>query len=517
MSSETFTAAPEMAPSALSEDQVSFARTIGMTGLMAVCLGILILILNSAKASLGFEIGNNVGFAGIVVGMAMMLYHASRDADQLIRRLYGYVGGLGLPMSGLILSLLPVIISASRSAPEDGSPKPIISLFFPFGWACFLAGLFFLIPYCRNETEEKHRSYGLMGLGAIGTLLAVIGLGGGLVNMSFSLTYGVVMALLGLAYLAAFVNQLGGADLDGYKPAMAIGVLGVLVFLLALVRTFIPADRPYFIPYGMVMITLGLTYAVTSLFLVSDLAIVVLTRRELLAYFCSPIAYILFFMSAGVGWWTYNEFMGEMFRSPFLEPIVLYFYLGSLNGPLMLVFLVPALTMRVISEEKRTGTYEVLMCAPVSETPVVVSKFLAALVFYMMIWGVWLIYLIDIRVEAEKVFEYRPLISFHLMLLATGAAFVAMGVFFSSLTKNQIIAAALTFFGMVILLVPFFITRGLPEDSTRAIILRHLSFVNLWLDSLHGRVHLRDVIIQFSIAAFFLFLTVKVLEARRWS
>ena len=113
MANETLN--PETAPSAITEDQVSLARTVGMTGLMAVCLGILILILNAAKANLGFEIGNNVGFAGLVVGMAMMFFHATRDTDQLIRRLYGFVGGLGLLLSGLILSVLPMIISASRT------------------------------------------------------------------------------------------------------------------------------------------------------------------------------------------------------------------------------------------------------------------------------------------------------------------------------------------------------------------------------------------------------------------
>src|SRR3954471_25067469 len=117
MSSETFTGVPEQAPSDLSEDQASTARTIGLTGLMAVILGTLVLILNAASARLPLELGNNVGFAGIVVGMAMMFFHASRDHDQLIRRLYGFVGGLGLPLSGVILSLLPVIISASRAAP----------------------------------------------------------------------------------------------------------------------------------------------------------------------------------------------------------------------------------------------------------------------------------------------------------------------------------------------------------------------------------------------------------------
>jgi hypothetical protein len=516
MSSGTYV---ETAPSALSEDQASVARTIGLTGLMAVILGALILILNAAKARLGVEVGNNVGFAGIVVGMAMMFYHAARDTDQMIRRLYGYVGGVGLPLAGLILSLLPVIISAAKAPPEGGGPKPIISLFFPFGWACFLAGLFFLMSYGRNETEEKHRRYGLMALGGIGAGLTLVGFVGGLTVGSFSLTYGAVMALLGLGYLVAFVSQLGGADLGGYRPALAIGGLGLLVFLIALARSIFPGDRPFFVPAGLVLMALGITYALTAVFLVSDLKIVVLTRRELLAYFASPIAYILLFISALVAWINYNQFVFILSTSrlPVPEPIVVIFYLGNLFGVFMLVFQVPALTMRLVAEERRTGTYEVLMCAPVSETPVVVSKLIAALVFYMLIWAVWLFFLLDVRVESGKVFEYRPLISFYLALAASGVSFLAMGLFFSSLTRNQIVAAAMTFVGMVAWIVLFLVARDLPQESTRTVVLNHLSFVNLWLDSLQGRLHLRDLIIQVSIAVFFTFLTVRVLEARRWS
>src|SRR5260221_9806578 len=120
MSSDSFT---ETAPSTLTDDQGSFPRTIGLTGLMAVVLGTLILILNSASAKLPVELGNNVGFAGIAIGMAMMFFHATRDADQLVRRLYGYVGGIALPLSGGILSLMPALISAAWSAPEGGRPK----------------------------------------------------------------------------------------------------------------------------------------------------------------------------------------------------------------------------------------------------------------------------------------------------------------------------------------------------------------------------------------------------------
>ena len=516
MSTDTYAAGPEVAPSAMTEDQASTARTVGLTGLMAVLLGTLILILNAAKAHLPLEPGNNVGFAGIAIGMAMMFFHASRDTDQLIRRLYGYVGGLGLILSGTVLSLVPVLISVSRAAPEGGGPKPIQSLFFPFGWACFLAGLFFLIPYCRNETDERSRRHGLLGMGIGGGLMAAVGLIGGLFSGSFALTYGSVLALVGLLYLCSYVSALGGADLAGYRPALAIGVAGVLVFALALGRSIFPGERSYFVPGGLVMMSLGLAYAVTAVFLISDATLVVLTRRELLAYFCSPIAYILLLISALVAAWNYNIFVYMLSRGGF-EPIVLYFYLGSLYGVFMLVFQVPALTMRLIAEEKRTGTYEVLMSAPVSEVPVVLSKLIAALVFYMLVWGVWLVFLLDVRVESGLEFEYRPLISFYLALAASGAAFLAMGLFFSCLTRNQIVAAALTFVMMVVLIALFLVARELPEESKRAIVLNHLSFVQLWEESLSGRLHVKDLVIQLSIAAFWTFLSVKVLEARRWS
>jgi len=518
MSTDTFTTGPEQAPSAMTEDQASTARTVGLTGLMAVVLGTLILILNAASARLPLELGNNVGFAGIAVGMAMMFFHATRDTDQLVRRLYGYVGGLGLPLSGIILSLLPVLITAIRTPPE-GAPREIHSLFFPFGWACFLAGLFFLIPFCRNETDRQARSYGVFGMGILAVGLAATGVIGGMVSARFALTYCPVLALLGLAYGCVLVGQLGGAERTGLYPALIIGGVGIVVFLFALARSIFFGGYQYFVPTGLVLMALGLAYVITAVFLVSDATVVVLTRRELLAYFCSPIAYILLFISALVAWVNYNEFADSLAgtRGVMFEPIVLPFFLGTLFGAFMLVFQVPALTMRLFAEEKRTGTYEVLMCAPVSETPVVVSKLLAALTFFMLIWAVWLVYLLDLRVESGKEFDYRPIITFYLVLLVNGAAFVSMGLFFSSLTRNQIVAAALTFVGMLAWLVPFYVLRGIPEETTKYVVLRPLSFVHLWIDALQGRLHVHDLFVQASIAVFWSFLTVKVLEARRWS
>ncbi len=515
MSIETVSPPPETAPSALTEDQVSYARTIGLTGLMAVLLGVLILILNVAKAKIGLEIGNNVGFAGILVGMAMMFFHATRDTDQMIRRLYGYVGGLGLPISGLILSVLPVIISASRSAPADGSPKQIISLFFPFGWACFLAGLMFLIPFCRNEPEEKHRRYGLLGLGVIGAGLALTGFIGGLISTSFALTYGSVLALLGLAYLCTFINQLGGADLAGYRPALGVEALGLAVFAIALVRSVVPSEQSFFIPAGLVLMALGILYLLFALFLVSDSRLVVLTRRELAAYFYSPVAYLVLLMTALIAGIAYIFFYYGLQREK-TEPIVTS-YLADLFSVLTVTFIIPAITMRLVSEEKRTGTYEVLMSAPVGEVPVVLSKLFASFLFFMMTWCIWAVFLLALRADQDKVFEYRPVLSYYLAVAASGLMFTAMGVFFSCLTKNQIIAAVLTFAGMLFWLFLFFAGRVIPEGSVWKGVCSHITYINLWWDALGGRLHLRDVVIQLSFAAFWTFLAVKVLEARRWS
>jgi gliding motility-associated transport system permease protein len=505
----------ETAPSALTEDQASFARTVGLTGLMAVSLGVLILILNAAQARLPFDLGNNVGFAGIVVGMAMMFFHATRDTDPLMRRLYGYVGGIGLPLSGVILSLLPLLISWAKSPPAEG-PKPIVSLFFPFGWACFLAGLFFLIPFCRNETDETHRRYGLMALGGIGAALALVGLAGGLLVEGFALTYGSVLAMLGLGYLCAFVGQLGGADLDGYRPAMLLGIIGGLVFVAALIRSVIPGARPYFIPSGLMVMALGAIYALVSVFLVSDWRLLVLTRRELAAYFYSPVAYLVLLMTGLLAWINYVLFWARVEGAGTVpEPIVAQ-VLGNFWTIIPVLFIVPALTMRLISEEKRTGTYEVLVCAPVSETPIVVSKLLASLAFYMLTWVVWGVILIALRLDnGGRAFEYRPLLSFYLAVAVTGAAFMAMGVFFSAVTRNQIIAAVLTFVGMLGLVAFYFAARFAGPQWMP--VFAHLTYIDLWFDSLEGRLHLRDVIIQLSLAVFWCFLAVKVLEARRWS
>ncbi len=127
--------------------------------------------------------------------------------------------------------------------------------------------------------------------------------------------------------------------------------------------------------------------------------------------------------------------------------------------------------------------------------------------------------MLALRVETGKEFDYRPMLSFYFALLFTGSSFIAMGLFFSSLSKNQIVGAMLTFIGMLALIV---MGSGMVQqrESIGALwksVFQNLSFAELWVSSLKGRLHVHSLIVQGSFTFMWLFLTVKVLEARRWS
>jgi ABC-type transport system involved in multi-copper enzyme maturation permease subunit len=204
----------------------------------------------------------------------------------------------------------------------------------------------------------------------------------------------------------------------------------------------------------------------------------------------------------------------------FPEPVIKE-YLLAFSPVFCLVFAVPALTMRLLSEEHRTGTLEVLFTAPLGETVVVLSKFLAVWVFFMLVWMPWGICLIAFRVEGGQQFEYRPLLIYYLMLACTGAGFLSMGLFFSSLTRNQIVAAILTFMGMLFLTVLYWAKNTLQPQQGEASgwvpLLNHASYLDLWISSLlYAEITPKFYVFHLSAAVFWLFLTIKVLESRRW-
>jgi ABC-2 type transport system permease protein len=515
----------ETAPSTMAKDDPTFARWLGLVGLMLLTLGSVALVAIAA----GTTTRISFVFASLfsIIGVSCLLFHAAVDTDLQVRRIYGILGYLWLA-AGILVTVLPL-----RGEPVGGH-------FLPYGFMCLVMALLFLLPFARNETEARWRQLVITILGVVGVGLAATGFIGGNVSELFLLgaehkaPYGLLLVLLGLAYIWAFIGLNGTTSDLGYRAGLGLGAAGALVFLIALGRSALPPlffafrwitarPEPYLVPAGLVLMGLGLLYALVSAALCSDNRLVVLFRRELSAFFYSPIAYIVLFSFAVVASFLFLQFAADLNRSgfdaqPFPEPVITG-YLLAWFPIFCVVMAVPVLTMRLLSEENRTGSIEVLLTAPVSEVPVVLSKFLASLLFYLLIWLPWGICLIALRLEGGEPFEYRPLLSFYLMLACTGAGFLSMGLFFSSLTRNQIIAAVLTFMGMLVMTVSYFAKQLIERQSPGsawAPLLTHISYLDLWISSLFGEITPKFYVFHICAAVFWLFLTVKVLESRRW-
>jgi ABC-2 type transport system permease protein len=232
-----------------------------------------------------------------------------------------------------------------------------------------------------------------------------------------------------------------------------------------------------------------------------------LTQRELSSQFFSPIAYIvitIFLVISGI------FFMSDNFR-PGADASVRVIFGNYL--PLVLVFILPMLTMRLLSEEYRGGTIETLMTAPVNDAEVILGKFLGAFLFYVILLATTLIY--PILVSMYGPLDIGLTVSCYVGLLLIGALYIAVGLFFSALTRNQVIAVLCSF---VLLAVFTFLMDflGQKQEGTIRIVLQHLSILSHYQDFARGLVDATHVVFYLTGTCLFLFFSVKVLEFRRW-
>lgn len=518
----------ETAPSVMRSEDPTLARWFGLVGLMLLTLG------SVALGAMGLGYASRIspvwGSCFLISGLALLLFHAAVETDSQLRRIYGVLGYLWLA-AAILLTVLPI----------KGPPG---TQFLPYGYTALGLALFFLLAYTRNEVEESWRRVAVSVFGIVGIILALTGFIGGNLSENFLLgtdqraPYGLLLIVMGLPYLWAFVALRGTDTPVGYRASLGMAALGAIILLIALGRSVVPPlfhtfgwlgtrPQPYFVPTGLVLSALGFLYFAVAGVMFSDRQLIVLFRRELASFFYSPIAYFVLFSFVIVSFILFWQFAGELARSAIRtdaiqEPIITG-YLLAWFPIICLLVAVPVITMRLLSEEHRTGTYEVLLTAPVSETPVVLSKFLAALVFFMLTWVPWGLYLIALRVVGGQPFEYRPLLTFFLMVACTGSSFLSMGLFFSSLTRNQVISAVLTFMGMLVFTLAFFAKRliedqqGASATMTNLIpFLTHVNYLDLWITSLFGEITPKYYVFHLSAAVFWLFLTVKVMESRRW-
>ncbi len=244
--------------------------------------------------------------------------------------------------------------------------------------------------------------------------------------------------------------------------------------------------------------------------------------KEMRSYFGSPIAYVV----AGV----YLLFMGFMFRNLVLDfnqlsitfmqrqqtprinvhEFVLNNFFGVQNFVWMII--TPMLTMRLLAEEKRSGTIELLMTSPLTIWQVLVGKFTASLSLYLLIEACAFTLLGFLSLYTDL--DWGPIFSAALAVLLMGATFISVGIFASSLTENQVIAVLLSFFLLILLWVIDLAAKF--SGPLVAGILRYLSYLKHMSDMTRGVIDTSDIVFFLSMTGFFMFLTYTVLESRRW-
>ena len=180
----------------------------------------------------------------------------------------------------------------------------------------------------------------------------------------------------------------------------------------------------------------------------------------------------------------------------------------------VLIVLIPILTMRTFSEEKKNKTDQCLLTAPVSLGAIVMGKFLAAFLVYVL--GVLIMLVFAVIVSAISSPDWLLIFGNILGLILLGAAFISIGIFVSSLTENQIVSAVLSFAIMLILYLFSAIASIIPIDFI-ASIFTSLSFLSRYDGFTYGSFDLSNILFFISVTAAFVFFTVRVLERRRWN
>ena len=227
--------------------------------------------------------------------------------------------------------------------------------------------------------------------------------------------------------------------------------------------------------------------------------------KEIQIYFSSPTAYIIGTIFLALAGFFFVRDLGE----PFPEASLSTFFQGA---TIVLVLLAPVLTMRLMAEEQKLGTIELLLTSPVRDWEVVIGKYLASMVFLLGTLVLTLYYTVLLVVYADP--DPGPIYAGYLGLVLYGAAALAIGLLASTLTSNQIVAAAVA---MGILLALYFAEAASGSLGTTASnIIGQVGIKSHFDDFERGIIDTRHVVYFICFIAFFLFLTIRALEIRRW-
>ncbi len=491
---------PEVAPSSLRKEGSLVAQILLFVGFFLSLVGILALV--APLVPWNYPLRPGLGFATLTIGLVLILYHCHVDPEPQFRLLYGLAS---LLMLSVALGIRVFPFAAGMGA-----------YFLPIGVPLLFVALLFMIGVVRRETDPFWRTLFrslMLGLGVLGLAYGVIR---GFLDADFIVAEGVLVMILGFVYLLSYLGLSNEADGElVHNVTLGLGGLGAFVFASAAIRSYLLGT--FFVPSGLILCTVGFVAAAFSYTAVSDRPTFILVRRELMSYFSSPVAYLVIFGLIFIFGFNFGIFMNQVasqMRSGLFEPIVEY-YVVNFFTVISLLILIPILTMRLLSEEKRSGSLELLLTAPLGEASIVLGKFLAAWIFFLVAWSPFFLYMVGFRIFGDAEFDYRPLLSFFLALAVTGAGFIALGLFCSSLTSNQIVAAVLTFAGVLLATGFYWLGNMFPTVGLRDLF-KYMSFIELWMETSKGFLPIRFFVFHATVAIFFLFLTMLSLGSRKW-
>ena len=248
--------------------------------------------------------------------------------------------------------------------------------------------------------------------------------------------------------------------------------------------------------------------------------ILAIAHKELRSYFASPIAYIVLGFFALLYGWFYvtilNYFVQQSMQMSQFGPQSVnvnqqMIRLLLQNMTVLLLFVLPMITMRTYSEEKRSGTIELLLTSPLTDFQIIMGKFIGAMALYAVMLLISMIHLGVLFIYGRP--EWKPILSAYLGLFLMGGCFISVGLFISSLTKNQIVAVMVTFATFLFLWVINWIGSFWPDIEK---VTSYLSIIEHFDDFAKGVIDTTHVIYYLSFMTFGLFLTAKSVDSERW-
>ena len=244
-----------------------------------------------------------------------------------------------------------------------------------------------------------------------------------------------------------------------------------------------------------------------------------LTRRELGGFFLSLSGYVIIAAALFLMGYSFVVILVKLQKpTPMPMPVTELFYITPFFW-LLLLLTTPVITMRLFALEKFSGTFETLMTAPVSDLQVVAAKFTGALLFYFLMWLPLLGCLLVVRhyTSDTAVLDGGVVGGTFLGILLLGGLFISLGCCASALTRSQVIAAMISLvFGASVFLLGYLASQLPAQESWQAEVLGCFALFEQMHDFTRGVVDTRPVVLLISMTCFFLFLTLRVVESRRW-